>query len=51
MSRIITLGGHHGAGKSTLSPILVKHFRLTRYSTGDFMRNMALERGVSLLEL
>jgi cytidylate kinase len=31
---IITLGGHHGAGKSTLGKRLSEHFGLKQYSTG-----------------
>lgn len=48
---IITVGGRAGAGKSTLSNLLAKKLNLTHYSTGDLMRMMAKERGVSLLEL
>lgn len=51
MPHIITLGGHHGAGKSTLSHALVEYFGLKSYSTGGFMREMALERGISLIDL
>lgn len=50
-SMIITLGGHLGSGKSTLWKKLAEHFGLKRYSTGDFMRELALERGVSIIEL
>lgn len=48
---IITLAGHHGAGKSTLGKRLAAEFFLDRYSSGDFMREMAMERGISLLDL
>lgn len=48
---IITLGGHLGAGKSTLGKKLAEHFGYKQYSTGGFMREMALERGVSIIEL
>lgn len=48
---IITLGWHHGAGKSTLGKKLAEHFGFKRYSTGDFMRELAAERGISLLDL
>lgn len=41
---IITLAGHHGAGKSTLGKRLAAQFALDRYSSGDFMREMAMER-------
>lgn len=50
-SMIITLGWHLGSGKSTLWKKLAEHFGLKRYSTGDFMRELALERGVSIIEL
>lgn len=48
---IITLGGHHGAGKSTLGARLAEHYGYKRYSTGDFMRGLAMERGISIIEL
>jgi predicted cytidylate kinase len=48
---IITLGGHHGAGKSTLGARLADALGYKRYSTGDFMRAIATERGISLIEL
>jgi cytidylate kinase len=50
-SMIITLAGHHGAGKSTLSKGLVAHYGLTSYSAGGLMRELAMERGVSLIDL
>lgn len=48
---IITLGGHHGAGKSTLWKKLAEYFWFKRYSTGDFMRDLALEKWISIIEL
>ncbi|GAB0174945.1 MAG: AAA family ATPase [Candidatus Altimarinota bacterium] len=48
---IITLGGHLGSGKSTLGKKLAEIFGYKQYSTGTFMREMAGERGISLLEL
>jgi CMP/dCMP kinase len=48
---IITLGGHHGAGKSTLGARLAEHYRYKRYSTGDFLRGLAIEREISILDL
>ncbi len=48
---IITLGWHHGAGKSTLSKKLALHLGYKRYSTGDFMRDIATEKGIWILEL
>lgn len=48
---IITLGGHHGAGKSTLGARLAEYYEYKRYSTGDFMRGLAMERGVSIIDI
>ena len=48
---IITLGGHHGAGKSTLGARLAAHYGYKRYSTGDFMRGLAMERDISIIDL
>ena len=48
---IITLGGHLGAGKSTLGKKLAEHFGYRQYSTGGFMREMASDRWVSIIEL
>jgi len=47
----ITISGMPGSGKSYLAAELVKKFDLKRYSVGDFMRNLAKERGLSLIEL
>lgn len=48
---IITLGGPPGSGKSTVRAILAKKFGYKTFSTGDFVRAMAIERGISLEEL
>jgi len=48
---IITLAGRLGSGKSTVGNKIAEIYHLKKYSTGDFMREMAKERGVSLLEL
>ncbi len=48
---IITLGWHHGAGKSTLWKRLADALEYKRYSTGDFMREFAMERWISLIDL
>jgi len=48
---IITIGGKPGSGKSTVAKILAKKLNLKHYSTGDFMRKLASERGMSLIEL
>lgn len=47
---IITLGGLPGSGKSTVKALLAEHFAWPTFSTGDFMRSMALERGLSFDE-
>jgi len=48
---IITLSGCPGSGKSTVADFLAKRLNLKRYSGGDFMRELATRKGVSLLEL
>jgi cytidylate kinase len=48
---IITISGHPGSGKSTVAKLLAKKLGLKHYSAGDFMRAMAIERGISLEEL
>jgi CMP/dCMP kinase len=48
---IITLGWHLGSGKSTLWKKLAKHFGFKRYSTGDFMRELAMERWMTLIDI
>ena len=48
---VITISGEPGAGKSTTAKLLAKKLSCKHYSTGDFMRDMAEERKISLLEL
>lgn len=48
---ILTIAGNLGSGKSTVAKLLAKKLNLKHYSTGDFMRQMAEERGITLLEL
>ena len=43
---IITIGGLPGSGKSTVRALLTKKLGWKTFSTGDFMRSMALERGI-----
>jgi len=47
----ITISGNLGSGKSTVAKVLAKELGYAHYSTGDFMRKMAEERGITLLEL
>lgn len=48
---IITISGKPGSGKSTVGKILAKKLGYEHFSTGDFMRQMAEEQGVTILEL
>ncbi|MBS3128008.1 nucleoside monophosphate kinase, partial [Candidatus Woesearchaeota archaeon] len=48
---IITISGAPGSGKSTVATFLAKALHLQHYSAGQFMRDMAKERGVTLVEL
>lgn len=48
---IITISGTAGSGKSTVAKALAKELGLKHYSTGDFMREMARKRGMTIIEL
>ncbi|MBI2130431.1 cytidylate kinase family protein [Candidatus Woesearchaeota archaeon] len=48
---IITISGKAGSGKSTVAKVLASKLGLKHYSIGDIMREMAVKRGLSLLEL
>lgn len=48
---IITLSGTAGSGKSTVAKLLAEKLDLKHYSTGDFMREMAREKNLSLEDL
>ena len=48
---IITISGRAGSGKSTIAKLVAKKLGLKHFSSGDFMRQMAKEKGISLLEL
>ena len=48
---IITIAGKLGSGKSTTANRVAETLGFTRASTGDFMRFMASERGMTLEEL
>ena len=48
---IIALGGRAGSGKSTIGKILAKKLKYKHYSMGDFQREIAKERNISIIEL
>lgn len=48
---IITIAGVPGSGKSSTADGVAKALGYTRFSSGDFMRKIALERGISINEL
>ena len=48
---IITISGRPGSGKSVVASRVAQALGLRHVSAGDFMREMAAERGLSILEL
>ncbi len=48
---IVTISGMPGSGKSTLARNLAKALGFKHHSAGEFMRQIARERGKSILEL
>lgn len=48
---LIVISGMPGSGKSTIARYLASKFKLKHYSVGDFMRQIAKRRKISLLEL
>lgn len=48
---IVTISGRPGSGKSVVASRVAERLDLPHVSAGDFMREMAAERGVSILEL
>ena len=48
---IVTISGNLGSGKTTIAKAIAEKFKIKHYSAGDFMRDMAEERGITLLEL
>lgn len=48
---IITISGKAGSGKSSVAKAISQRLNLKHYSVGDVMREMAKERGITLLKL
>ncbi len=48
---IIALGGKAGSGKSTIAKLLAKKLKFKHYSMGDFQREIAKQRNITILEL
>lgn len=48
---IVTISGRPGSGKSAVATRVAEELDLRHVSAGDFMREMAAERGMSILEL
>lgn len=48
---IITISGKPGSGKSTVARALAERLEMAHRSSGEFMREMAAERGISVLAL
>ena len=48
---IITISGMPGSGKSTIGKKLCEKYKLKRFSVGDFRRELAKKKGLSLAEL
>ena len=48
---IISLAWRQGSGKTTVGKLLAEKLWFQRFSTGDFMREMAMEKGMTLMEL
>lgn len=48
---IITVSGKPGSGKSTIGKLLAERLDVAHVSAGDFMREIAAERGMTVLAL
>ncbi|MES2023812.1 MAG: cytidylate kinase family protein [Patescibacteria group bacterium] len=48
---IITIAGAPGSGKSSTADLVAKNLNFQRFSSGDFMRKIALEMGITINEL
>ncbi len=47
----ITITGKTGSGKTTISKLICSELGYTRYSTGDYQREIARELGVNMVEM
>ncbi len=47
----ITISGEAGSGKSTVASLIAKKLKIKHYSTGDYMRKMAANHKVTIIEL
>jgi CMP/dCMP kinase len=47
----ITISGTAGSGKSTIARLLAERLGYNHYSMGDFQREIAKEKGISIIEL
>jgi cytidylate kinase len=50
MKRVVTIGGLHGTGKSSVADSIAQRFGLKRVSAGVIFRQLAKERGLTLEE-
>lgn len=48
---VVTVSGRPGSGKSTVAKALARRLGFDHVSSGDFMRQMASERSITVLEL
>ena len=49
--KIITIGGKLGSGKSTTAKKVAQMLNLEHFSSGDFLRKVAVDRGMTIKEL
>ncbi|MHA1268726.1 MAG: (d)CMP kinase [Candidatus Helarchaeota archaeon] len=50
MTTVITIGGLHGVGKTTIGKILCKYYNLNYYSAGIYFREMASKKNMTCSE-
>jgi len=51
MGLVVTLGGLHGTGKTTVARVLARSLSLRYFSAGELFRQIAKERDLSLSEI